>query len=365
MKKFIQGITNLSIKFLDIMLSGDSQITSNQAISPYSFSQVFGILSNDQNHVSKKRYMNRLGFKSQDNKFNENSKEFNENLVEDNKNRKNIFLVKNFLLHRNDVKINENTEKIINEFYNSTVTSYDPYDTEQELKKINEMVAGATYGNIKEALKSIIPRTTLSVVNTLYMKYEWFNQFDYSSHENFVSFSGQNRQEMMYKISKFDVYQDDTKMAVKMHFKDSNFKNGKKTIKKLCDEKELDKILTKMKYKNIELIFPKFKIESESDLSDFYKELRIENLLKTTTFDSLIENLNFKKLTIKQKLSLDINEGGISIQNSIPPAITNSILENVEVFKFNTPFLWFVIKHDAKNNTNTPIIMGKYTGQEK
>ncbi|WUR03725.1 serpin-type proteinase inhibitor 15 [Vairimorpha necatrix] len=378
MKIFNQELINLSLRMFNVTLSQDKGNTKNLAVSPYSFSQVLGLLANGTtDDETSNKFLAKMGFEPNISKFNENSMNFNENLSSNTKNN-NEFFVKNFLLHRDEFTINEDFKTLSSNFYNTKISSYSPANMIKDLDNFNNLVANETKNVVKEAISDFSSNICLLIMNILYLKQEWLTKFNFCRVEDFTSFSGKVKQEMMhqYEVSKYNSYEDDKMIAILMRYKKSNLsfvavmpkniEDWDEVTAKICSKNELSYLISKMEYGNVNLTFPKFNYEYESNFSAYSKDLGIDSMLDSLKLNKLITYFKYENLRIKQKVIIDVNEfGTIAYAKTIALCTDGPGPRNVRVMQFNKPFLWFVINQDDNFTCSTPIFMGKYLGPKK
>ncbi|WUR03241.1 serpin-type proteinase inhibitor 2 [Vairimorpha necatrix] len=346
------------------MLSKDKDCIKNQAISPYSFSHVFGILANCVDNETQKQMLNILGFPNDIDEYNKNSKDCYDLIVSGSKENKENFLVKNFIFYRNDVKIRE---IIRNDFFNTKLVSFDPSNIKQEIVNFNNLISKVTYGNIQNALDTLSPDIPLLIMNVLHIDLTWVNIFRNSGLKKFKKLNGDTvKQIMMHQISDFDTYEDEKKIAIKMPYKYSNLSFVAVMPKNLLDweldsvnnfsEDSFNDIISKMTRKIVNLSFPKFKYEYSINFDEHIKDFELDIILKNLKLDKTND------ITIKQKVVIDVNmNGAIASAVGLLHFMDSGRVPKV-TYSFDQPFFWFIARHSEDKQTNTPIFMGKFLG---
>ncbi|WUR05008.1 serpin-type proteinase inhibitor 3 [Vairimorpha necatrix] len=382
MKINIQNIINLYFKMFNLTLSRDQDKTENQALSPYSFLQVLGLLANGTDDETSNKFIGKLGFEPNINDFNINSNKINEILTKK-RNRDDLFvtcdyIVTNYLFHSDKFIINEDFKTLISNFYNIKISSYNPKKVIDDYKNFYHYITNGTNIIFQHFITSFGPDMCLLKENNFYLKQEWSTNFDFFRVEDFTTYAGKVKQDMMYNYiaKKYNFYEDEKIIAVKMLYKNSDsfflavmpkkIEDWDEVTKKICSENELNCLISRMEYGNVNLTFPKFRFEYEVDFITYSKDLGIDSMLNSLKLDKLKTDFKYENLEIKQNVLIDVYEFGFVthlVSNKSVKEKTEA--NNFRVLEFNKPFLWFVIRQDDNFTCSLPIFMGKFIGPKK
>ncbi|WUR05202.1 serpin-type proteinase inhibitor 14 [Vairimorpha necatrix] len=364
MKMFIEEFVKFSFKLFNYMVSEDRDFFWNSVVSPYSFSQAVSILLNGVNKDIQTEIIEKLGFKYNIEEFNEKSNKYFKILIS---NCTENLKVENFLLYQNDAEIKKKFVKVTKEFYNVKFIAFDPKNIKQE---INKLVADVTNG-YKNETYNIFPRgTNLLVLNIMHLDIEWVHKFNKSGIEDFTTFKGPVKQEMMYQTSEFDTYEDSEIISIEMPYLNSDLSfvavmpkdlvYWETALKNIFSSQKLDDLLGKMTCKNVNLCFPKFKDFHAYDYQDYIKSLGLICLVNNLKLDNIITGSSSISWYILHEMIIDMNMNG-NIANKIPNVNASNLLNKSGInLSFNQPFLWFIVKKDVENKCNIPIFMGQY-----
>ncbi|KAM6185424.1 serpin B6-like [Rhynchocyon petersi] len=241
--------------------------------------------------------------------------------------------------------------------------------TEESRKHINTWVADKTEGKIRELLSSgaLDPMSNLVLVNAIYFKGNWDNQFD-----------KQNTKEMPFKISKNE------QKPVQMMFKKSTFKityigeiftqilvlpyvkKDLNMIIMLPDEKvelrTVEKEITYEKFmdwinpemmdeEEVQVYLPKFKLEENYDMEDVLQSLGITDAFDQgrADFSGMSSKRDLYLSKVVHKSFVEVNEEGTEAAAATAAIMMMRCARIVPEFRADHPFIFFI--HDTKINS--------------
>lgn len=242
---------------------------------------------------------------------------------------------------------NEEFKTLIADYYKGEATDV---TMDEAVSKINAWVEEKTNGKIKDLISN--PVFVGALVNTVYFKGAWANQFDdyLTEKEMFTDINGtQVEKEFMNKTNRYSYFEDNTMQMVKMPYND--FKTSMYiAIPKGDSELDFNNAINNMTSKKVNLTIPKFKVEYSITLNDILKEMGIEK--------AFTENAEFGKMfatemqksfyisQVLQKTFMEVDEKGteaaaatavIMMTNSARPQA-----EEIIDFVANKPFTYFI-----------------------
>ena len=319
----------------------------NYMVSPFSLKMALMMTANGATGETQEEMLETFGIEDMV-AYNQNAEELinRYNSAEDVK-----LNVANSIWLNKDIALNtvfsEEFKTLVAKYYKgeaSEVTS------EDAVTKINIWVEEKTNGKIKDLLDD--PMFISALINTLYFKGEWANQFDtvLTEKEMFTDITGvEVEKEFMNKTNRFSYFEDDTMQMVKMPYKD--FKTSMYiAIPKKDVELDFNNAINNMSSKKVNVTIPKFKVEYEITLNDILKQMGIkkafggqaefEKMFTTNSVDS------FYISQVLQKTFIEIDENGTEAA-----AATAVILkamsakpqpEEIIDFVANKPFTYFI-----------------------
>ncbi|XP_004483442.2 serpin B9 isoform X1 [Dasypus novemcinctus] len=240
---------------------------------------------------------------------------------------------------------------------------------EESRKHINTWVSGKTEGKIRELLpwNSIGPETRMVLVNAIYFKGRWNEEFD----KTFT-------REMPFKINQKE------QKPVQMMYQESTFKIA--YIKEVCaqvlelpyagdelsmvlllpdDDVELstvEKLLTFEKFiawtkpdcmrsTEVEVLLPRFKLEENYDMEQVLQSLGVVDIFQEAKADlsamSAKRDLFLSKFV--HKSFVEVNEEGTEAAAASAAVVVECCLVEGPRFCADHPFLFF-IRHNAANS---------------
>ncbi|KAM3840047.1 serpin B6-like [Vipera latastei] len=249
---------------------------------------------------------------------------------------------------------------------------------EDSRRRINAWVEEKTAGKIQNLLAPgiIHSLTKLVLVNAIYFKGNWANQFNKNQTEERPFHINKNETktvQMMFRKGEYNVTtisdyrisilelpfgDDDFSMIILLPDETEDNSMGLEKLEREITHEKLKEWIKpeKMIPREIELSFPKFKLEEEYDLKPV-----LRNMGMTDAFDEgkadFSEMSTNKDLVISEavhKSFIEVNEEGTEAA-----AATDVIIElksGVLEFKVDHPFLFFI----SQQSTNSLLFFGRY-----
>ncbi|NP_001164759.1 serpin B8 isoform X1 [Oryctolagus cuniculus] len=248
-------------------------------------------------------------------------------------------------------------------------------NTEECRKHINDWVAEKTEGKISEVLGSgtVGPLTKLVLVNAVYFKGKWNEQFD-RKHTRGMLFKTSKEEktvQMMFRSAKFKIrYIEEVHTQVL----ELPYTNEELSMIILLPDDNTDltvveKALTyetfrawtnpeKMTKSKVEVFLPKLKLEESYDLESFLQRLGMTDAFEETKadFSGMSSKKNVPLSKISHKCFVEVNEEGTEVA-AATAVVRNTRCSRMELrFCANRPFLFF-IRH---NETNSLLLCGRF-----
>ncbi|KAJ8732538.1 hypothetical protein PYW07_015137 [Mythimna separata] len=257
-------------------------------------------------------------------------------------------------------KVNETFDRIATKLFKTSVRKIDVFNPRETAQQINDWVADKTRNKITKLISSsdISKDVSLIAVNAIYFAGKWKDEFDKSYTGDFHSPTGTRRIPMMshsgkYKYWKCDVINAEvieipykgsqSSMVIVLPFSNTGLTALLRTLK--LSSNLLNDALEKMKYSNVLLSMPKFKIESELDLRYLYQKIGLHSIFNPVK-SGLTEIIEDEEVFVSKaihKAVIEVNEKGTKAA-----AVSGLVLQlasaslNQPIFRADRPFLFYV-----------------------
>ena len=232
--------------------------------------------------------------------------------------------IANSLWARKGIKLNAEFVSRNKQFYDAQVTELD-FDSPDSAATINQWVNDKTKGKIDKIIDSIDRDTILFLINAIYFKGKWANEFaKESTKEDAFNLEGgsQKRVPMMSQSGNYRYYEGKNFQAVSLPYGGGRVSMYVFLPQKGTRLSEFQKSLTAANWatwmnefrdSDGDVVLPRFKIEYEVTLNDALKALGME-----TAFDAARANFSGMTATgqkayiskVKHKTFVEVNEEG-------------------------------------------------------
>ena len=239
-----------------------------------------------------------------------------------------------------------------------------PMESLESVEQINEWCKEKTHGKIEKIIEQLSPETIMILLNAVYFKGEWINQFDkyFTKKLPFYNLSkNEIKVDTMLQIDHFRYFSNKEIQAIELPFQkdfmsaiiilpsekieiNSFIKNN------LAKKNYLTDIINKLDYAKVHLELPKFEVTFEETLNHVIKKLGMKKIFNSLEAD-LSGLYNRKGLFVSQvihKTYLKINEEGTEAAAVTLVAVDEASMageeEIIHEMKVNRPFL-FLLKN--------------------
>ncbi len=241
-------------------------------------------------------------------------------------------------------------------------------DLQGAIEKVNLWVSDNTDGLIEEALTELPGSVVMLLINAIYFKGSWQAKFDpeLTGPMPFYAAAGEPEVDMMHiPEGNFPYFENDLFQAVDLPYGDSIFsmtvflpKEGKDVehvISALTPE-NYELWLSKFSNQNMELYFPKFKLEYGAKLKRTLSDMGMGLAFSDAAdFSNMVAGGGVKIDDVIHKAFLEVNEEGTEAAAVTVVIIVETSAQFPVLFKADHPF-FFVIRD---NKTNSILFMGK------
>jgi len=254
------------------------------------------------------------------------------------------------------------------------VETLDVSKCNEEVERINTHVEKNTNGLIKNFLQmgAINVNTTMLILNTIYFKCNWENQFcKKDTIQNFPFKGPSGNVEMMTMCNKrFMYYEDSTTQVIEISYRKidndtkANYSMGFVLAK---DEKQIPDINiqcleTYRKYfkkKKINLLqIPKFKCETSLVLNDSLHAMGLETMFKNADVSDMIDKYdNAHVSSVIHKALVIVDEEGTEVTGATAMMVC-AVSRKCEEINFiaDHPFMFYI----RETSTNTLLFIGSF-----
>ena len=239
-----------------------------------------------------------------------------------------------------------------------------PMESLESVEQINEWCKEKTHGKIEKIIEQLSPETIMILLNAVYFKGEWINQFDkyFTKKLPFYNLSkNEIKVDTMLQIDHFRYFSNKEIQAIELPFQkdfmsaiiilpsekieiNSFIKNN------LAKKNYLTDIINKLDYAKVHLELPKFEVTFEETLNHVIKKLGMKKIFNSLEAD-LSGLYNRKGLFVSQvihKTYLKVNEEGTEAAAVTLVEVDEASMageeEIIHEMKVNRPFL-FLLKN--------------------
>ena len=239
-----------------------------------------------------------------------------------------------------------------------------PMESLESVEQINEWCKEKTHGKIEKIIEQLSPETIMILLNAVYFKGEWINQFDkyFTKKLPFYNLSkNEIKVDTMLQIDHFRYFSNKEIQAIELPFQ-KDFMSAIIILpsekieinlfikNNLAKKNYLTDIINKLDYAKVHLELPKFEVTFEETLNHIIKKLGMKKIFNSLEAD-LSGLYNRKGLFVSQvihKTYLKVNEEGTEAAAVTLVEVDEAMMageeEIIHEMKVNRPFL-FLLKN--------------------
>lgn len=340
----------------------------NYMVSPFSLKMAMSLAANGADGTTKDEILTAFGIDNLDS-YNTAAKELIERYEGTSSVKLNV--ANSIWLNKDvagkDIKFTDEYKKLVSEYYKGTASEE---DAKNIVMKINSWVEKKTNNKIKNLLPEGDAKFLSVLVNTIYFKGEWAEQFEEyaTKEEDFTDRNGKvEKTDFMHKTERYRFYEDENMKMVRVPYK------GGKTAMYLVlptneDKMDIATALDNMNSYKIRLSFPKFKTEYSLSFKEILKHIGIEKAFEKweAEFDEVMfkgvkEGENVYVDDVLQKTFIEVDENGTEAAAATAVIMNEATsigpsMEEIKEFKADRPFIYF-IRDDV---THEVLFIGEY-----
>ena len=250
-------------------------------------------------------------------------------------------------------------------FFGAEIASLD-FSSPQAIATINEWVETNTNGKIQKIVSEIAQETALFLINAIYFKGSWQEEFDKSQtwQGTFHLPNGsEKRVQMMHREGVYPYFRGETFEATSLPYGDGRVSmyiflpNGNSNLNRFLrdlDAHNWEQWISQLQDRSQTMMLPRFKLEYAVSLNDTLKALGMEVAFgRSANFSGIGPNLFISE--VKHKTFVEVNEEGTEAV-----AVTSGDIRALSippVFRVDRPFFFTI--YDAE--TQTILFMGTVT----
>ncbi len=236
-------------------------------------------------------------------------------------------------------------------------------DAENSRQTINTWVEDQTNKRIKDLIPpgAISPMTRLVLTNAIYFKGKWENEFNETNTEkmDFSAKTGKVKAHMMYQNGEFNYFENGKLQMLEMDYAGKELSMLVLLPKDNIDNiglttENLDYWKAQMSYKETNVYFPKFKVETKYELNENLEEMGMKDAFDSGKADFSVmdgtKNLFISKVI--HKAFVEVNEEGTEAAAAtaiIMQATSMPDPSQIKEFKADKPFI-FIIQEKSTGN---------------
>lgn len=278
--------------------------------------------------------------------------------------------IANSLWVNRDITLKQEFINDAQKFYLAEVNNLD-FATPQAADIINDWVAKNTADKIPQIVDSLSPEDALYLINAIYFKGSWSNQFDPEATTQAPFYTEPNSpqpHQMMNQTGDYRYYENEQFQAVKIPYgKNQELgmyiflpqeTNDLETFNQQLNINNWQEWLAKMRSRKGNITIPRFELEYETELQDVLSALGIKLIFNSAQADfSAMTDASVAIDNVKHKTFIEVNEEGTEAAavTSIGIRVTSVEPEDIPFnMNVNRPF-FFAIGDDI---TNSILFMG-------
>ena len=340
----------------------------NYMVSPFSLKMAMSLAANGADGTTKDEILTAFGIDNLDS-YNTAAKELIERYEGTSSVKLNV--ANSIWLNKDvagkDIKFTDEYKKLVSEYYKGTAGEE---DAKNIAMKINSWVEKKTNNKIKNLLPEGDAKFLSVLVNTIYFKGEWAEQFEEyaTKEEDFTDRNGKvEKTDFMHKTERYRFYEDENMKMVRVPYK------GGKTAMYLVlptneDKMDIATALDNMNSYEVRLSFPKFKTEYSLSFKEILKHIGIEKAFEKweaefdeVMFEGVKEGENVYVDDVLQKTFIEVDENGTEAAAATAVIMNEATsigpgMEEIKEFKADRPFIYF-IRDDV---THEVLFIGEY-----
>merc|ERR1712184_73939 len=280
----------------------------------------------------------------------------------------------NALFADEELEINRDFEETLETFLFSGVKNVDFSSPVEAAQRINNWVENRTHNLIRDFISpdAVSDQTRLMLLNAIYFKADWKNNFDQAESYQGSFNVGQNMKRRVNMISQENLFKFTNNhealdsQIVSIPYQDESFsmllflpnQEGAEAILNLSEnlsQTDFNHLLREMEENNLRLSLPKFKLGYKTELKSTLKQGGLENIFEGADFSGISDE-RLEVNDVVHETRIEVNEEGSEAAGvtGILLDLRGGISETPEM-TINRPFIFVIQDHE----NNIPLFIGK------
>lgn len=277
--------------------------------------------------------------------------------------------IANATWYKKGVTVKPNFLDVMRNDFSAHVEDLD-FTAPSALKVINDWASDNTYGKIPKVLNQVSPDAVMFLMNALYFKGAWANQFDKARTQSELFHKGDGSDkpvEMMHLKLNANVYLAEDFKALELNYGRTNFSMiimlPSESLKSFYDSfddsmwnrlsNQFDSTTNSSEW---EISLPKFKFSCDKILNDQLMSLGMRDAFNSELCNlSGISDTELYVNFVKQNTFIEVNEEGSEAAAVTTIGIETTSIDIPNEFIVNKPFIFAI----REKTTNTILFVGK------
>jgi len=280
----------------------------------------------------------------------------------------------NALFADEELEINRDFEETLETFLFSGVKNVDFSSPVEAAQRINNWVENRTHNLIRDFISpdAVSDQTRLMLLNAIYFKADWKNNFDQAESYQGSFNIGQNMKRRVNMISQENLFKFTNNhealdsQIVSIPYQDESFsmllflpnQEGPEAILNLSEnlsQTDFNHLLREMEENNLRLSLPKFKLGYKTELKSTLRQGGLENIFEGADFSGISDE-RLEVNDVVHETRIEVNEEGSEAAGvtGILLDLRGGISETPEM-TINRPFIFVIQDHE----NNIPLFIGK------
>ncbi len=361
LNKLVEGNSTFAVRLYQELNTKKGNIF----FSPFSVSSALGMTYAGARHNTATEMKKALSFELDQTLLHDTFKQLNQNLLDAaNKDGQKLNIANGLCLTGGD--LSEEFKALLQNSYKAELFS-------GSLEIINDWVKTKTEGKIEKILEQLDPNSVCVLLNAIYFKGTWDNQFD-EKRTREAPFRLSEKENIkvpfMHQKKRFKLIENDDFQAISLPYKGNLMSmvvllprniDGLASLEKKLSVENLGEWLNKIDSspaRNTDLYLPKFKFETDYNLVPACAALGIKDAFDASAADFSGMGWPKGKLwisQIKHKAFVEVNEEGTEAAAVTAVEMATKSISMDPVFRADHPFI-FIIRENA---TGSILFMGR------
>merc|ERR1712110_494101 len=267
----------------------------------------------------------------------------------------------NALFAAEELEINRDFEETLETFLFSGVKNVDFSSPVEAAQRINNWVENRTHNLIRDFISpdAVSDQTRLMLLNAIYFKADWKNNFDQAESYQGSFNVGQNMKRRVNMISQENLFKfTNNHEALDSQIVSIPYQEGAEAILNLSEnlsQTDFNHLLREMEENNLRLSLPKFKLGYKTELKSTLKQGGLENIFEGADFSGISDE-RLEVNDVVHETRIEVNEEGSEAAGvtGILLDLRGGISETPEM-TINRPFIFVIQDHE----NNIPLFIGK------